>query len=160
MAILPQERSFNYVASLWNYIEGRYTTTEKYFYGLNTLDTTKLDEWVQFSWDVGYRDFYRQTDQGSEAYPGNLVHVNVVTNIYVKPSDVLLRITQIKDELIGLLRRAIVDVRDWAGSKNIISQLWGNGIVQELFLDTQDEIDQYQVTFDYSYVEQFERAHR
>lgn len=154
--ILPQEREYNYVTSLWNYIEGRYTFTEKYFYGVNTLDTTTLDEWVQFAWDISFREDFRRTDQ---TLPGSIVHVNLVANIFMKTRDNFLRVVQIKDEVVGLLRRAIVEVKDWAGNKAVIGKLIGCGIAQETFIDTQDEIDQHMVLFDYRYLEQYERAH-
>lgn len=155
--MLPQEQMTNYITSIWNYIEGRYSETAKYFYGLNTLDTSNLTEWVQFSWQTSTRQFERQTDQ---TYPGSLVHANIVANIYVKPKDEFLRIVKIRDVVVALLRRAIIEVRDWMGTKAVISQMTGENLLIDSFIDTQNDVDQHVLVFDYLYLEQFERAHR
>lgn len=156
--IHPSERFENYLRSLWNYIDGKFSMTEKYFRGVNTLDTATLTRWVEFAWESSTRTDFRSTDQ---SYPGSRVHGNLIATIYEKPNDTFLGIIAVRDTLVALLRRAVIEVRDWAGGTNqFIQHLTGERLIIDASVPSEEDINRHVLVFDYCYLEQYDRGHQ
>ena len=151
--MLAESRQENFQISLWNYIEGRYSLTAKYFRGVSSLDTSALSEWVEFSWQNSMRKEIRTVKDK----PGNYVDAYINAMIYVRPSDVLTRITRIHDTVVDLLRRPVVTVKDWVGDGSEIAKLEGQGIEADNYLGVVDDLNVQSMIFHFCYIERFDR---
>lgn len=154
--MVPQEKVSNFQRSLWAYIETNYTETDKYFWGLNTFNTSNINEWVEFEWGSSTRRFQR-----TSAGAGNLVYPIISAYIYVKPDtsgpDDFGRITTIRDAVVDVLNRPVVPVLDWVGNKAPIGSLWGEEIVVDSYLGLENDLNQWMLSFRFSYQEEFQR---
>lgn len=154
--MLPEAQLSNYWRSLFAYIETNYTATAKYLVGENELDTDSLSEWVEFIWsDSIPRYFLRHADN---SHPGNIVHVTIGANIYVKPTTVVGRIIAIRDVVVDLLRRPLIEVKDWMGTKSVIGLLQGEGLKSDVALGIREDLNRWALMFGFSYQEKFERV--
>lgn len=153
MAILPQERFSNVVNSLFSYIETNYTLTQKEFQGQNALDTKTVKEWVWFGAQVASRRYERQVTHDNTR--GNIVSLFVTAHIMVKPSNNFLRVTEIRDTIVNLLRWASIQMQDYAGGTGLIGKLTGKDIFDEVDMGFEADINRYRVTFLFDYIEQF-----
>jgi hypothetical protein len=150
--VVAQEKVANFQRSLWAYIESNYSTTAKYFYGLNINETQSLTEWVEFEWGSSTRRFQRIA-----AGAGNLVSPIVSAYVYVKPTDDITRIAVIRDAVVDVLHRPVVPVLDWMGNKAPIGSLWGEEIVVDNYLGLENDVNQWMLSFRFSYQEEMAR---
>ena len=154
--MLPEEQLSNYWRSLIAYVETNYTLTEQYFVGESALDTTELTEWVEFIWSSQIpHTFVRHADN---AHPGNIMDAMIGAIICVKPTDVVGRVVTIRDVVVNLLRRPLIEVKDWMGSKNVIGSLQGEGLVGDVNLGLSEDINRWSLKFQFRYQEMFERV--
>ena len=154
--MLAEEQLSNYWRSFIAYVETNYTTTGKYFVGENELDTTNLTEWVEFIWSSQTpHTFVRHADN---AHPGNIMNATIGAIICVKPTSVVGRIVTIRDVVVNLLRRPLIEVLDWAGSKSVIGSLQGEGLVSDVNLGLDGDINRWSLKFQFRYQEMFERV--
>ena len=151
MAIQPEERQENVKSALFDYIETNYTTTSKWFQGSNVLDTTAISEWVWFGIVGSSRRFVRQVGTNM----GDLVTFLVQAVIYVKPTETIVRIDRLRDIVVNLLRRVAIQVVDRVGSAGNLGKLYGQGLVGDVPLGIVDDVDQYSLTFAFSYLEEY-----
>ena len=152
MAIQPEERFDNVKRALFDHIETNYTETAKWFQGSNVLDTTTETEWVWFGIaGVARRRPMRQVGNNI----ANLVTLVVQAIIYVKPTETITRISDIRDEVVGVLRKPAIQVVDRAGSTGNLGKLHGQDILNEVDLGIENDVHQYSITFDYLYLEEF-----
>ena len=154
--MLPESQLSNYWRSLIAYIQSNYTTTQIYFSGENELDTKTIPEWVEFIWStqVPYV-FARHMDN---AHPGNIMNATIGAIIYVKPTTVVGRIVTIRDVVVDLLRRPLIEVKDWTGTKNVIGALQGEGLISDVALGISEDLNRWSLGFRFRYQEQFERV--
>ena len=139
MAIAATERLENAVSAIYNYLESNYTLTTKYFSGSNTLDTSSLTEWVEFEIEeVPMRRFLRQV---TEATLGDLAAIYVLATAYVKPSNNIMRIFRIRDSVMNLLRRAMIQILDRAGLTGNLGRLRCQGLVEDNHLGIEKDVD-------------------
>lgn len=154
--MLPESQLSNYWRSLVTYIQTRYTLTPIYFSGETQLDTTSITEWIEFIWHTQTSfAFVRHADN---AHPGNIIHATMGAIIYVKPTDVVGRIVTIRDVVVDLLRRPFIEVVDWAGTKNVIGSLQGEGLMNDVALGIREDLNRWSLAFRFSYQEKFERV--
>lgn len=153
MAILPQERFSNVINSLFSYIETNYTLTQKEFQGQNALDTKTVTEWVWFGVQVASRRYERQVTQ--DGTRGNIVSLFVTAYIMAKPSNNFLRVIEIRDAIVNVLRWASIQMQDYAGSTGAIGKLTGKDISDEADMGVEADVNRYRITFLYDYIEQF-----
>lgn len=156
MITYPTEKSENYTRSFWNYVEGRYTLTEKFLQGMNTLDTTKLQTWAEFAFEDTSRVEIRLINQSN---PGNLVTRTVYASLFAKADDRITQIASIRDAIIPLLRRVVIPVRDWVGGGAVIDQMEGQGVFIDTPLPSNNEIDGHILGFRFTCREEFARYH-
>ena len=151
---LPEAKQENFQIALYNYIEGAYVLTEKYFVGANTLDTTSLNEWVEFSWhNVIGREIRHVNGK-----PGQMNFVYLDALIHVKPTSIITRITRIKDTLIEVLERAVIDVLDYVGSSTtIVGGIQGQGVESDYALGLENDVNKHLITFKFQFMRRFER---
>lgn len=154
--MLPQERSENIKAALFDYLETNWTLTQKEFQGEDALDTTSstLTEWVWFGvTGEGGRHFIRHADNNNL---GELVDYILECEISVKPTSNILRIDAIRDTLVGLLRRPAILVTDVGGGTNsALGYLGGNGIVGSQPLGIVNDVNKYSLLFSFRWLEQY-----
>lgn len=153
MAILPQERFSNVINSLFSFIETNYTATQKEFQGQNALDTKTVTEWAWFGAQVASRRYERQVTQ--DGTRGNIVSLLVTVFIMTKPSNNFLRVIEIRDTVVNLLRWASIQMQDYAGGTGVIGKLTGKDIEGESDMGVENDVNRYRITFFYDYVEQF-----
>lgn len=153
MSILPQERFSNVINSLFSYIETNYTLTQKEFQGQNALDTKTVTEWTWFGAQVASRRYERQVTQ--DGTRGNIVSLLVTVFIMTKPSNNFLRVIEIRDTIVNLLRWASIQMQDYAGGTGAIGKLTGKDIEGESDMGVENDVNRYRITFFYDYVEQF-----
>lgn len=154
--MLPESQLSNYWRSLFAYIETNYTLTAKQISGENQLDTTKLSEWVEFIWHTQMVEtFIRNVDN---ANAGNIMNATIGAIIYVKPTNVVGRIVTIRDTVVDLLRRPLIEVVDWVGTKNIIGTLQGEGLISDVALGLRQDLNRWSLGFKFTYQEKFERT--
>ena len=111
--MLPESQLSNYWRSLIAYIQSNYTTTRVYFSGENELDTTSVTEWVEFIWSTQIPHVFVR--HANNAHAGNIMDATIGAIIYVKPTTEVGRIVTIRDAVVDLLRRPLIEVKDWAG---------------------------------------------
>lgn len=153
MAIQPEERIDNVKRALFDYIETNYTTTTKEFQGSNFLATTAETEWVWFG-IVGFVRRRPARQIGSSNW-GNFVTILVQAIVHVKPTETITRIDTIRDNVVNVLRRAVIQVVDRVGSTGNLGKLYGNDILDEVPLGIDDDINRYAITFSFDYIEEF-----
>ena len=155
--MLPEGQLSNYWRSLNAYIETNYTLTAKSLMD-EELDTEPLSEWVEFIWASQVpHSFIRHADNVNM---GNLMDASVGAIICVKPlaSSLVGRIFTIRDVVVDLLRRPLIVVKDWAGSKAEIGTLQGEGLLSDVNLRRVDDINRWSLMFKFRYQEKFERV--
>ena len=154
--MLPESQLSNYWRSLIAYIQSNYTTTRVYFSGENELDTETITEWVEFIWGTQIPHvFVRHIDN---AHPGNIMDATIGAIINVKPTTVVGRIVMIRDVVVDLLRRPLIVVKDWVGSKNVIGSLQWEGLVSDVHFGLREDLNRWSLGFHFRYQEMFERV--
>ena len=86
---------------------------------------------------------------------GNIVSLFVTVYIMVKPANNLLRVLEIRDTVVNLLRWASIQMQDYAGGTGLIGKLTGKDISEEADLGFANDVNRYRVTFLFDYIEQF-----
>jgi|CXWL01.1.fsa_nt_gi hypothetical protein len=153
MAIQPEERFDNIKRALFDYIETNYTETAKWFQGSNVLDTTAITEWAWFGIiGVARRRPMRQVGSSNIA---NLVTLLVQAIIYVKPTATITRVDAIRDEIVGVLRKPAIQIVDRVGSAGNLGTLYGQDVVNEANLGIEDDLQMYQITLGFNFIEEF-----
>lgn len=151
---LAEAKQENFQIALYNYIEGRYSLTAKCFAEDNNLDTTTLTEWVEFAW----RYIISREVRHVAGKPGNINEAYMDVQINVKPTGNITRIARIKDTVIDLLRRPVIQVQDYVGgTTNDIGNLEGEGLVTDISLGKENDVNQHLLTFKFRYLERFDR---
>lgn len=154
--MLPESQLSNYWRSLIAYIQTNYTTTAMYFSGENELDTEPLTEWVEFTWISQFPfSFARHADNVNA---GNIIYASIGALINVKPTSVVGRIIQVRDVVVDLLRRPLIAVVDWMGTKTEIGSLQGEGLIGDTNLGLRDDLNRWSLSFRFRYQEKFERV--
>lgn len=152
MPIQPEERFSNIKRALFDYIETNYTETTKWFQGSNVLNTTAITEWVWFGIvGVARRKPMRQV--GSNI--ANLVTLLVQAIIYVKPTDTITRVDAIRDVVVELLRKPAIQIVDRVGSAGNLGTLYGQDVINEADLGIENDLQMYQVTLGFDFIEEF-----
>lgn len=154
MAIQPGERIENIKRALFNYIASNYSETTIWFQGSNVLDTTGQTEWVWFGIVGSSRQPMRQIRQDS-ANMGNLVTFLIQAIIYVKPTETITRIDGIRDVVVNLLRRPIIEVTDRIGSTGNVGRLAGKEIQTDIALGIENDLNTHSLTFEFDFIEEF-----
>lgn len=154
--MLPESQLSNVWRSLWAYVESNYSATAKSFVGLTALDTESISEWVEFAWQSSTSAaFVRHMDN---EHPGDVMNAIVTAGIFVKPTDAVGRIVTIRDVVVDLLRRPLITVKDWVGSKVEIGTLQGEGLLVDVSLPLEDDLTKWSLGFRFRYLEKYERV--
>lgn len=153
MAIVAEERMRNVKLSLFNHIDQNYTATAKQFQGSNVIDTSSIDEWVWFGvMGTAAGRFFRQV---RENRLGGLVTVLLNCTIKLKPTIYFIRMDEIRDLLVNILRRPSIAVVDHTGNGATIGRLIGDGLVDDARMGVVDDLDQAVLSFHFHFLEEY-----
>jgi len=159
MAILPEAREENVVASLFKYLEANFTLVPVDYAGVGIREEN-VDEWVRADVMLPTPRYARQVDEQGNMGAEYLVMLNL--NIFKKQTEMetvnVYRNFRIRDTLADLFRVPLgITVRDWVGSAGATII----GILQTSELETtnlglQDVLYQHNVTSTMRYVMKWE----
>lgn len=124
--ILAEERFENVRRSLYDYIQSNFTASALDFEGSDSFDSVNVNDWVWIGVSSKRNQFMRQTSPGRM---GDLTRFTLHTVIYMKPTNDLMRLDRIADNLENLLRRPSVPIVDYVGGSGVIGQVIGQGVV-------------------------------
>lgn len=160
--MLATERFGNVQRSLYNYIEQNFTESAKDYRESNSFDSTVVNDWVWFgiaSVAPRYIGFHSQGTTKAEK-----LYISLQTIINVKPGSYIIRMSDIRDAIVNLLRRPSITVTDYVGGGGSIGKLIGQGLRSEMMDNriraipgsAEEDIQRWIMMFDFEYISIFD----
>ena len=153
--MLAEERVSNIKLSLVQYLQEQFTFSPIYFEGELALDTTRLTEWVEFSMPSTNRRYVRRLPNGRI---GNIARYLISMLIHLKPTSNVVRLEQIRDEVVSVLREPTVPVYDYADTGIQIGDVVGDGLESDGPKFKSNDLYIYPLLFNFRFIEEHTRS--